>query len=145
MTVKEAEARSYQNPILLYDGICILCNGFVKWLIKRDTSKIFQYATLQQTIGKSIIEQLGIQDDDEDTVVLIHQGQYYTHADVSLQIAKILGLPYSLFGILNIVPRSVRNLVYRWIARNRYRWFGKDQTCLIPTGEIRERLVELGS
>ncbi len=142
MTIQEAEARSHEHPILFYDGICVLCQGFVQWLIKRDKKEQFYYASLQQTLGQKVNQHLNI-DETDDSVILLHQGRYFTRADVSLEVVRLLGFPYSLLRIAKVVPKSIRDRVYQWIAANRYQWFGKDESCLIPSGELKARLIEI--
>ncbi len=126
-----------EHPTLLFDGVCNLCNGFVQWLIKRDTKRQFRYAALQSEVGQALLKEGGLPTDEISTVVLVDNGRVYTHADVSLRIAQRLGGAWTLFRVFYLVPRPIRNVVYDWIARNRYRWFGKSESCMIPTPELK--------
>lgn len=125
-----------QNPVLLFDGVCNLCDGFVQWLIKRDKQRIFRYAAIQSEAGQDLFRRFGLPTDEINTVVMVEGEQFYTHADVALRIAQLLGGAWRLTGIFYLVPRSIRNTIYNWIARNRYRWFGKKESCMIPTPEL---------
>lgn len=131
-----------EHPVLLFDGVCNLCNGFVQWLIKRDTQVQFRYASLQSDTGQALLREAGLPTDEISTVVLADNGRFYTHADVSLRIAQRLGGAWRLMGICYLVPRPIRNTVYNWVARNRYRWFGKAESCMIPTPELKRLFLE---
>jgi len=142
MTISEAEARSYDHPVLFYDGICVLCNSIVLWIIRRDKEQRFLYATLQQDIGQIVNEHVAY-DESEDSVILLHKGQYYTRANAAIEVARILGFPYSLLCFGKVLPQSILDLIYKYIAAHRYQWFGKDETCLHPSDDIKSRLLEL--
>ena len=128
-------------PLLLFDGICNLCNASVQWIIKRDPREIFRFASLQSETGTAMLKKFNLPADSLDTVVLIDGDKCYTHADASLHIARLLGGPWRLLLVFSIVPRPLRNRVYNWIANNRYRWFGKKDQCWLPTPELRKRFV----
>ena len=132
---------SNNHPILLFDGVCNLCNGFVQFLIQRDSKSIFRYASLQSDIGNQLQKDFGMDSGQLDTVVLIHQDKIYTHSDVALFIAKELGGWWSIFKVLSIIPKSTRDRIYNWIARNRYRWFGKQELCMLPKAEWEDRFL----
>jgi predicted DCC family thiol-disulfide oxidoreductase YuxK len=130
------------SPVLLFDGVCNLCNGYVQWLIRRDPRGVFRYASLQSEAGRALLRQAGFPPDQLDTVVLFDQGQVYTRADVALRIVGQLGGLWPLLGALWAVPRPLRNAIYDWVARNRYRWFGKRESCMIPTPELKSRFLD---
>jgi predicted DCC family thiol-disulfide oxidoreductase YuxK len=130
------------HPILLFDGVCNLCNGFVKFIIQRDPEGIFHFASLQSEAGQALLAEYSLPSESMDTTVLIENGKAYTHADVALLIAPRLSLWWSWVRILWLVPRPVRNVVYNWVAQNRYRWFGKQEACLLPRPEWKARFVE---
>jgi predicted DCC family thiol-disulfide oxidoreductase YuxK len=129
------------KPTIFFDGICNLCSGFVQFMIGIDPGAKFQYASLQSEAGQAMLKQFNMPTQEINTVVLLHQGQIYTHADVALQIARLLGGWYRLFLVFSVFPRPLRNVVYNWIARNRYRWFGKSESCMIPTPELKSRFL----
>lgn len=128
MQLKEAKLQSLQHPIIVYDGQCILCNGFVQWLIRKDRNEIFRYTTLQSSgnISSAI---------KGDTVILLDKEKVFTHSDVALKALPKLGGAWKVVQLLNIIPSQIRNKVYSFIAHNRYRWFGKSETCLLPDPE----------
>jgi predicted DCC family thiol-disulfide oxidoreductase YuxK len=130
------------HPILLFDGVCNLCNGFVKFIIQRDPEGIFHFASLQSEAGQALLAEYGLPRESMDTTVLIENGQAYTHADVALRMAPRLNIWWSWVRLLWVVPRPIRNAVYNWVARNRYRWFGKQEACLLPLPEWKARFVE---
>lgn len=130
------------HPILLFDGVCNLCNGAVQWIIRRDPAGHFRFAALQSPTGRRLLRQAGLPVDALDTVVLYEQGRFYTHSDVPLRVCRQLGAPWSWLYGLHIVPRALRDAVYRWVARRRYGWFGRRDQCMIPTPELRTRFLD---
>ncbi|GGH55999.1 hypothetical protein GCM10008014_26160 [Paenibacillus silvae] len=129
------------HPIVLVDGVCHFCQGLTKWIIKRDPKGKYHFASLQSDVAKGLLEKGGLSTDSMDTFVLIEDGKYYTRSTAALRLAKGLKFPYPLFYGLIIVPKFIRNAVYNWVARNRYRWFGKDEACMLPTPETKERFL----
>jgi predicted DCC family thiol-disulfide oxidoreductase YuxK len=120
--------------------VCILCNGFVQWLIRRDDSAEFRFVSLQSATGQAYIADMGHK---EDTVYLVQQGITYQLSDVALESCKLLGGGWKLLYVLRWIPTSIRNLVYRWIAKNRYRWFGQSETCILPDSSIKARFLDI--
>lgn len=130
------------EPIILFDGVCNLCNFCVRFVLKRDPGKLFKFCPLQSHRGKNMLKSVGLPTDSINTMVLIVNDQCYTKSTAALHIAKRLkGLWPLLFGFI-VIPESLRNWTYDFIAKNRYRWFGEKKACLIPTPEIRERFLE---
>ncbi|WP_096154853.1 MULTISPECIES: thiol-disulfide oxidoreductase DCC family protein [Bacillus] len=126
--------------IVLFDGVCNMCNGVVKFIFKRDKDREFYFASLQSDRGQRILkEHHGKQ---VDSVVLLRDGQLYYFSDAALHIAKKLDGGWKLFFIFIVIPRKLRDLIYKFIARNRYKWFGKKEECMLPTKEMRERFLE---
>lgn len=130
------------QSIILFDGVCNLCNGFVQFMIKHDSKRRFRYASLQSETGQSLLKSVGFPADEIDTVVLIEAGTGYTRSDVALRVARRLGGFWPLFTVFYIIPRPIRNAVYNWIARNRYRWFGKREACMVPTPELKSLFLD---
>ena len=138
MTTQEIQTLSYQHPIIAFDGVCNLCNGFVLWLIRRDHGKVFRFVALQSDTGNEMMKKEG---HDLDTVILVYKGISYTHSDVALKCMSILGGLWPVLSILFIVPKMVRDGIYNFIARNRYKWFGKKEACMIPDESIKELFI----
>lgn len=130
------------KPILLFDGVCNLCNGSVLWVIRHDTNGKFRFTSLQSETGQQLLEEAGLPAREMDTVVLHDQGGFFTRSDAALGVLQRLGGVWSWVSILRIIPRPVRDRIYNWIARNRYRWFGKKDSCMIPTPELRSRFLD---
>lgn len=126
-----------QNPVILFDGVCNLCNGTVDFLLKRDRKKQFRYAALQSETGKALIQKYQIPE-QTDSVILIKLNKAYFESDAAIEIAYILPYPWRLGIVFKIIPKYIRNKIYRWVAKNRYRWFGKRETCRIQTPEENE-------
>lgn len=129
------------NPIILFDGVCNLCNGAVQFVIKNDKKKEFYFAALQSDAGIALSQKYNLPTNSMKTFVAIIDGKNYTRSTAALQVAKRLGGALSMIYVLIIVPPFIRDAVYDFIARNRYRWFGKKESCMIPTPELRERFL----
>ncbi|MFD1175209.1 thiol-disulfide oxidoreductase DCC family protein [Paenibacillus puldeungensis] len=127
-----------QYPIVLFDGVCHLCQGAIKFIIKRDDRGRFRFAALQSEAGR---QQLQGKTLVEDTIVLVENDRCYTRSTAALRIVRKLRFPWPLLYFFIIIPPVVRDGVYRFIAAHRYRWFGKDETCLVPTKEIMNRFL----
>ena len=124
------------KKIILFDGVCNLCNSSVQTIIKNDKKDLFRFAPLQSDVGRQIINQHGIDTANMDSVILIEPGvAYYHRSTAALEIAKDLK-GYSWLRYFKSVPEGIRDSIYRLIARNRYNWFGKKETCMIPTPEL---------
>ncbi|GAB4487659.1 MAG: thiol-disulfide oxidoreductase DCC family protein [Saprospiraceae bacterium] len=133
-----------KSPILLFDGVCNLCNASVQWVLKRDRNGIFKFAALQSEIGQRLLQQFGFSQENFDTVVLVDGEKVFTRSDAPLEIARRLGGLWSLFFVFKIIPRFLRDAVYNWVARNRYRWFGRREECMLPRPEWKNRFLDAG-
>ena len=132
-----------QYPIILFDGVCNLCNSTVQFVLKRDPEGIFFFAPLQSQIGQDLIAAFGKSGTLPDSFVLITDSEHlYIESEAALRVAQRLGLPWSLLGGFLIVPSFIRDGVYRFIARNRYRWFGRTDTCMMPKPAWRDRFLQ---
>jgi predicted DCC family thiol-disulfide oxidoreductase YuxK len=128
--------------ILLFDGVCNLCNGAVRWIIPRDPHGNIHFASLQSATGQALAAQHGIDTSTLSTIVLIHAGTAYTASDAALFLCTQLVWPWPLLAPLRIVPRFIRNAVYYFVARNRYRWFGQSESCMLPFPAYQSRFLE---
>lgn len=121
------------NPILLFDGVCNVCNASVDFVLRKDLSKSIMFASLQSDVGKKLLTQYGLSSDELSTVVLIYKNQAFTKSSAVLQTAKIMGFPWNMSVIFFLIPRFVRDFFYTQFAKKRYLWFGKKETCRMPT------------
>jgi predicted DCC family thiol-disulfide oxidoreductase YuxK len=126
-----------ENPIILFDGVCNFCNGAVNFIIKKDKKRAFRYAALQSDAGQQLLKQYHLSTTNLDSFVLVFEGKVYIKTSAALHVGYILGGAWKLTGIFKIFPSPIRDMAYNLIARNRYRWFGKKESCMIPTAEVR--------
>ncbi|GMV90363.1 MAG: thiol-disulfide oxidoreductase [Candidatus Hydrogenedentota bacterium] len=131
-----------EHPVLLFDGVCNLCNGAVQFIIKRDTDAQFRFASLQSDAGQALLNQHDLPTEDFDTMVYIEGDTVYTKSTAGLRIARRLGGLWPLLYAFIVIPRPIRDAVYGVIVRNRYRWFGKRDDCMVPTPDLRARFLE---
>jgi predicted DCC family thiol-disulfide oxidoreductase YuxK len=135
---------SGEHPVVLFDGVCNVCNRSVNFIIGRDPRARLRFAALQSNAGRRLLEGLGraIPEGDPDTIVVVEGGRLYEQSAALLHIARYMHGAWPLLGAFLVVPRPLRDAVYRWAAARRYRWFGKSDTCRIPTQELRARFLE---
>ena len=127
--------------VVLFDGVCNLCNGAVLFIIKRDASSKFVFASLQSDFGRSQLLKFGLDPTKLHSIIVLEGGTIYERGDAALKIASYLAQPWPLFGAFRVFPRFFRDWVYDLIAKNRYMMFGKKETCMIPTPEMKARFV----
>jgi predicted DCC family thiol-disulfide oxidoreductase YuxK len=127
------ELQAAGRPVVLFDGACTLCNGAVRFLVERDRAGCFRFAALQSEAAAELLRGRGpvSAPGEPESLVLIEGTEVYTHSDAALRIARGLDGAWPLLGILFLVPRSIRDAVYRFVARRRYRWFGRTAACPI--------------
>jgi len=130
------------KEIILFDGVCNLCNGAVLFIIKRDRDDVFRFVSLQSELGKEIIRYIVVDISKTDSIVWYKPGEaYYYKSDAALMIINHFGGIWSLLNVFKIIPASLRNLLYDFIAKNRYNWFGKKESCMIPTPELQQKFL----
>ncbi|RAJ12464.1 thiol-disulfide oxidoreductase DCC family protein [Arenibacter echinorum] len=130
------------NKIILFDGVCNLCNSSVQYVIKRDKNNAYRFAALQSEIGKKLVEERGIDTSQIDSIILIEPGvAYYTKSTAALKIAQSFGGAWQLASVFEWIPEKLRNWVYDYIAKNRYKWYGKKDACMIPTPELKSKFL----
>lgn len=129
------------QQVILFDGVCNLCNTSINFIIDRDSKKLFRYASLQSDFGEQVKAQFE-RSADLDSVLLLQGEQLLQKSDAALEIARQLDGLWPALSIFKIVPRAIRDAVYSWIAHNRYRWFGKQDTCRIPTPDLRALFLD---
>lgn len=131
-----------QSRIILFDGVCNLCNGAVQFIIRNDAHGNFKFASLQSDFAKNILKRFDIPVGDLQSILLIDNDKVYQKSDAALEIAKNLKGVWSGFYVLRFIPRFFRDGVYQFIAKNRYRTFGKMESCMIPTPELKSRFLD---
>ncbi len=131
------------KKIILFDGVCNLCNSAVQYVIKRDKKDIFRFAALQSEIGQKLLQERGISTSEIDSIILITPGiSYYTKSDAALKIMNVFGGTWKLLTVFTWAPKGLRNIVYDYVAKNRYRWYGKKDACMIPTLELKAKFLD---
>lgn len=128
-----------ENPVILFDGVCNLCNSSVQFVINHDPKGMFRFAALQSEFGQQQLEKHNFDKEELLSVVLLINGKAYDRSRAALEIARRLNGLWPLLYIFIIVPPFIRNFIYNWISRNRYRWFGRKDECMIPTPELKAR------
>lgn len=131
------------KKIVLFDGVCNLCNGAIQFIIKRDNSDIFRYAALQSDIGKQLVSERNIDISKVDSIILIDPGVvYYIKSTAALEIGKRLKGCRTISSVLLWFPSTLRDIVYDFIARNRYQWYGKKEECMVPSPELKAKFLD---
>jgi predicted DCC family thiol-disulfide oxidoreductase YuxK len=144
---------THEGPVVLFDGVCNLCNAAVQFMIDRDRAGVLRFAPIQSELGKELLEKtMGAEkatsiregatgNGDPDTLVLVDGDKAFIKSGAALRIARRLTFPWSWLVVGLAVPYPIRDLFYVFVAKNRYRWFGKSDTCRIPTPELRARFL----
>ncbi|MFH6936969.1 thiol-disulfide oxidoreductase DCC family protein [Flavobacterium sp. FlaQc-30] len=130
------------KKIILFDGVCNLCSNAVQFIIKHDKKDTFRFVALQSDLGKEICTYIGVDQTKIDSIIMYNPGvAYYYKSDAVIEIAEDLGGLYSLMAIFKILPEKLRNYIYDYIATNRYKWYGKKESCMIPTPELKAKFL----
>lgn len=138
---------AHHKPIILFDGVCNLCNSAVQWVIRHDPEGRFVFASLQSDAARAELERvLGTEEIAAlpDSIVLVDSDGVHSRSTAALRMARGLGLPFTVLGLGVALPRPIRDAVYDWIARNRYRWFGRRDTCMTPMDDLAARFLDAG-
>jgi len=130
-----------EHAVVLFDGVCNLCNDSINFVIDHDPDGYFKFASLQSDEAGALLAQYGLDGDYLDSIVLVEAGRVYRNSSAALRITRKLSGAWPLLYALVVVPRPVRDWVYDWVARNRYKWFGKRDQCRLPTPELRARFL----
>lgn len=130
-----------QHKIILFDGVCNLCNNTINFIIRHDKKNMFKFATLQSSIADELLNSFPSTKNKLDSIVLLENKKKYTQSSAALRIAKNLSGGYPLLYGLIIIPKFIRDWLYSIIAKNRYKWFGKKEECMIPTPELRGKFL----
>ncbi len=133
--------RPGEMPVIVFDGTCVLCCGSARFVLRHDRHRRFLLTTAQGEFGQALYHRLGLSGVDFETMLLAQGDSVWTHSEAAIRIAEGLGWPWRAAGVCRALPRPVRDAVYRFVARNRYRWFGRRDTCWRPTPEEAERIL----
>lgn len=130
------------KPIIVFDGVCNFCNWWVDFILKRDSKGKFLFTANQEPAGKLILETNNIESfGDPQSVYLYHKGKLYHYSTAAIKVASMLKFPWNIAGVLLIFPRFMRDWIYKWVAKNRYKWFGKAEACRLPQPGEAERFL----
>lgn len=141
MTTAQHSTPGENGPIILFDAECVLCSANARFVLKHDMAGHFRLASMQGAVGAALYREHGMDPEDPSSMLVVENGRVRTDSDAVLRICEGLGLPWRLLALFRVVPRMLRDPVYRWIARNRYRLFGKRDTCWIAPREYRDRML----
>lgn len=130
-----------ENPVILFDGVCNYCNAMVNFAIRWNGKKNLRFATLQGQVGSALKTRFNIPS-EIDSVVFIDNGKAHVYSAAALGICKHLSFPANLLYGLMVVPRFIRNAIYKWVANNRYKWFGRKDACMVPTKEVKSLFLD---
>jgi predicted DCC family thiol-disulfide oxidoreductase YuxK len=130
------------DPVILFDGVCNLCNRGVQFIIKKDKKNKFRFAPLQGKTGRELLKKFNLPENVFNSFILVEGGNICSRSTAALRIAKKLGGGWKLFYGFIIIPRFIRDAAYNLVAKNRYKWFGKRDECMIPTPELKERFLD---
>ena len=127
--------------IVVFDGVCVLCGGWVRFLLRHDRGGRYRFAAMQTAAGRRLLTENGLDADDPVSFLLLEGDTARTDSDAILAVLTGLGGPWRLAGLARAIPAALRDPAYRWLARNRYRWFGRSDTCLVPHSSLRDRFL----
>ena len=130
------------KQILLFDGVCNLCDKFVQFVLRHDHKELFVFASLQSSIGQQLLQEYSL-NKDLTTVILLSNDKAYTHSDVALKVYYSLGGWLKITYLAYLIPKPIRDIIYTWIADNRYRLFGKQDQCIVPKVEWKARFLDI--
>ncbi len=139
---RESPTPTEDPAVVLFDGVCNLCNGAVNFVIDRDPDGYFRFAPLQSDVGEEILADTDAADVSLDTIVLVEDGEAYDRSTAALRIARHLTGPWPLLYAFIVVPRPIRDAVYNWVAAHRYDWFGQRDQCRMPTPARKDRFLK---
>lgn len=131
-----------RDYLILFDGVCNFCNYWVRFALKRDQKQMLSFGTLQGNTAQSVLPLHGINEKEIASVVFIENGKLWQNSSAVLRICRHLSGAWKLFYVLMIIPAPIRDFIYKMIAKNRYRWFGKRESCMVPDTSMKDRFVD---
>jgi predicted DCC family thiol-disulfide oxidoreductase YuxK len=129
------------HPVIVFDGECVLCSANAQFVLRHDRAGHFRLASMQSEAGAALYRRFGIDPADPETMIVVEGGRALRDSDAVLAVWRGLGWPWKAAGVFAAVPRALRDPLYRWVARNRYRLFGRRETCWMPSADQRERIL----
>ncbi len=129
------------KPLIVFDGVCVLCSASARFVLRHDRTRRFRLTAAQSPVGQGLYRHFGLSPNDYDTFLLVEDGRAWLKSDAALRVVRRMGLPWSLAALFRIVPASLRDAAYDLIARNRYRVFGRRETCFIPSDGDAQRFL----
>lgn len=139
--MSESNIIEYQGPIIVFDAMCVLCSANAQFVLRHDRIGRFRLASMQNETGARLYKRCGIDPANPDSLIIVEGAKVLRDSDAVLAIYAALGWPWKALALLRLVPRMLRDPAYRWLARNRYRFFGKRETCWLPTPEQADRIL----
>ena len=139
--MRETHSCAVEHPTVVFDGVCNFCNASVSSILALDRDRVFRFASLQSNAGQKLLERCALEPLDSDTFALVEGERCLVRSDAALAVVRRLPAPWRWAAVLTVVPHPWRDAIYRLIARNRYRWFGRRETCMVPTHDVRERFL----
>lgn len=130
------------DDVVIFDGVCNLCAHSVRFILDHETEQTLRFTPLQSRAGARLIRELGFDPEDAKTFVLIADGKAYVKSDAAIRVSRHFRGAWKLLGAIKIIPEPIRDRAYDVVARNRYRWFGRSDACMVPTPELRARFIE---
>ncbi|MBQ0148299.1 MAG: thiol-disulfide oxidoreductase DCC family protein [Flavobacteriaceae bacterium] len=131
-----------KDKIIFFDGVCNLCNSTVQFIIENDSQNKFHFSSLQSNFGQKFLEENNLKTENFDSIILLENNEVYQKSDAAIKIASHLDSPYNYLMLFSILPKFIRDFFYSIVAKNRYRIFGKKESCWIPTAELRSKFLE---
>ncbi len=139
------ELQTLGQPVILFDGLCNLCSGTVQFIIRHDKKRRYRFASLQSPFGQAVLQQFGLPTTELNSFILLENGRIFTKSTGALRVTRKLGGLYKLLYAFIIIPPFLRNAVYSFVAKNRFKWLGKKDACWLPTPELRRLFWDEGS
>lgn len=130
------------HAVIVFDGVCVLCSGWIRFLLKHDRRQRYRFAAMQTQAGRTLLQTHGLDADDPMSFLLLDENGARTDSDAIIAVLVGLGGVWRIAATLRLLPRALRDPAYRWLARNRYRWFGKKDACYLPSSDQRHRFVD---
>jgi len=138
----DSTIKRFPQPLILFDGVCNWCVFWVQFIIRRDPGKTFHFASLQSPVGQKILEKLGLPGEDFKTMILVENDRYFTKSSAALKIIRRMSGLWPTLTVCTIIPSGIRDLLYDFVAKNRYGWFGRKEECLRPSPDLMDRFLE---